>query len=146
MGWEPCTRSQTDPRPSTHLSRVSPRGTGACQGRSGGLRLSFITAPARSHKSPRCSGGSLSIYPAPQAGFAAPLVPTPRHHQLRYVYTNAPTSAGRSSARLQRRPPLPALGDSPKPPQQQPQVPSAPSDPSVKASRGAGGHWWPCQP
>lgn len=43
----------------------------------------------RLHKSAQAWGGipASSIYPAPQAGFAAPLVPTPLYSQLRYVYT-----------------------------------------------------------
>lgn len=81
------THPRTDPQTGTHLHRVGLLDAGTCWGRSGGLRLWFST---QKHLG---LGRNLSIQylqylPSSSGRFRGPVLPTPLHSQLRYVYTN----------------------------------------------------------
>lgn len=117
------------------VSGRSVSGAGACWGRSGGLSLSFITAPAALAQKHSGLGKYLSIQylPCSSGRFHSPAGAHPSLQPAQVcVHKRPPTSAGRSLARLQRGPLLPSLGDSPKTPWQHPEgTATSPSHPQI---------------
>ena len=104
-------------------------------GQERGLRLSFITAPAALAQKHSGLGRYLSIQylPSSSGRFHSP---TGAHPSLQpaqvCVHKRLLTSAGRSSACLQRGLLLSSSGDSPKTPWQHPQgTPTSPSHPQI---------------